>query len=75
MKFEEAMKQLDQTVLKLENGDLPLEEALTLFQQGVDLSNQLNKMLDQAEQKIQILTKDSDGALQPKPFEGVGEEA
>ena len=64
--FEESMKQLEQIVDELESGNLPLEKALKKFEEGVKLSKACNKKLDEIEQKVTILTKDSDGNVQEK---------
>lgn len=66
--FEESLKKLEAIVEQLEKGDLPLEESLKLFEQGVDLSAVCKKELDEAEGKIQMLTKQRDGSLKTTPF-------
>lgn len=53
--FEQAVQRLEQVVRELENGDLPLEKALALFQEGVTLAGQCNSQLDAAEAKIEKL--------------------
>ncbi|EAV39577.1 exodeoxyribonuclease VII, small subunit [Oenococcus oeni ATCC BAA-1163] len=50
--FEKNMKNLKQIVSKLENGDLPIDEALKNFEQGVKISSSLKKYLDDAQKKI-----------------------
>ncbi|ABJ57112.1 exodeoxyribonuclease VII small subunit [Oenococcus oeni] len=50
--FEKNMKDLKQIVSKLENGDLPIDEALKNFEQGVKISSSLKKYLDDAQKKI-----------------------
>ena len=55
--FEESMAELEKIVEKLEKGDCPLDEAVKLFEQGVKISNECNTALDNAEQKIKILTE------------------
>lgn len=67
-KFEECLTRLEKIVNDLERGDLPLERALTLFEEGVQLSNSCRQELDDAEGKIEILVKQN-GKLQPTPFE------
>lgn len=66
--FEESLKKLEAIVEQLEKGDLPLEESLKLFEQGVDLSAVCKKELDEAEGKVQMLTKQRDGSLKTTPF-------
>lgn len=55
--FEEALTRLEEVVKLLEDGQLPLEEALTLFGEGVELANTCNSLLGQAEQRINMLTE------------------
>ena len=66
--FEESLKKLETIVDKLEKGDLPLEESLRLFEEGVDLSAVCKKELDEAEGKVQMLLKQRDGSLKTVPF-------
>ena len=61
--FEEAFKRLDDIVTKLESGDLSLEDSMTLFEEGIILTKTCKSRLEAAEQKIQLLFKDSDGNL------------
>ena len=61
IQFEEAFKRLDEIVTKLESGDLSLEESMTLFEEGITLTKTCKTRLEAAEQKIQLLLKDSDG--------------
>jgi len=63
IQFEEAFKRLDEIVTKLESGDLSLEESMTLFEEGITLTETFKTRLEAAEQKIQLLLKDSDGNL------------
>jgi exodeoxyribonuclease VII small subunit len=67
LSFEEAMEQLEQLVGKLENGDVPLEKAIDLFQEGMKLSHICSQKLEQVERKIEILVEEN-GALNKKPF-------
>ena len=60
MKFEEAMKSLEETVSKLESGDVSLEEAMELFEKGVGLSKTCQKLLSEAQLKVTKLIADSD---------------
>lgn len=73
-KFEDCLDRLEKIVNDLEKGELPLEKALALFEEGVQLSNSCRKELDTAEGKIEILMK-QDGKLQAVPFEGQSEAA
>lgn len=60
--FETALQELEQIVTRLESGDLPLEEALTAFEKGVQLARQGQQTLQQAEQRVQILLNDNQDA-------------
>jgi exodeoxyribonuclease VII small subunit len=53
--FEDALAELEQTVNRLERGDLSLEESLEAFERGVGLTRLCQKSLQEAEQKVQIL--------------------
>ena len=63
MHFEEAFKRLEVIVGNLESGDLSLEESMKLFEEGIGLTNACKSRLEDAEQKIQLLLKNSDGKL------------
>jgi len=67
--FEEAMGKLETIVGELEEGELPLERSLELFEDGVRLSRACVQRLDAAERRIEILMKDAGGEDQPQPFE------
>ncbi len=69
LKFEEALARLEAIVARLEGGDLPLEESLGLFEEGVRLTRHCSKRLTEAERKVSILLKDAQGQLEEKPFE------
>jgi exodeoxyribonuclease VII small subunit len=58
--FESALERLEETVARLEEGEMPLEEALDLFESGVRLSRQCQAQLDRAERRIEILVADRD---------------
>ncbi|WAH53879.1 exodeoxyribonuclease VII small subunit [Pseudescherichia vulneris] len=60
--FETALTELEQIVTRLESGDLPLEEALSEFERGVQLARQGQTKLQQAEQRVQILLSEQDAA-------------
>ena len=66
--FESAMKALEEIVGKLEAGDLPLEQALALFEEGVQISRFCNSKLDAAERRVEILLKNEQGELKPVEF-------
>ncbi|MDQ6997444.1 exodeoxyribonuclease VII small subunit [Mariprofundus sp. EBB-1] len=60
LSFEQALDGLTALVDKLESGELPLEESVAAFEQGVKLSRRCESLLDQAEQRLQILDSDTD---------------
>ena len=66
--FEDSLKQLEAIIGKLERGDLPLEESVRLFEEGVKLSNACKGDLEAAEGKIQILLKQKDGSRKAEGF-------
>ena len=59
--FELALQQLEEIVQKLEKGDLPLEESLALYEDGIRLSRLCHGKLEEAEGKIEMLLKDARG--------------
>ncbi len=65
--FEQAMESLESIVSKLESGDVPLETAIELFQEGMRLSNLCGQKLEQVERRIEILVE-GEGGLGRKPF-------
>ncbi len=73
-KFEECLQRLEKIVDELERGDIPLEKALTLFEEGIQLSNSCRKELEEAEGKVEILLRQN-GKLQPEPFDPLAEKA
>lgn len=72
--FEEAMDRLELIVRELEHGDVPLEKAIDLFQQGMKLSQLCGAKLEQVERKIEMIVEE-DGELRKKPFGGALEGA
>ena len=68
MKFEHALSRLEEIVQVLEKGDLSLEDSLKRFEDGVKLSKSCMKMLEEAEQKVEILLADKQGYKRPRPF-------
>ena len=67
-KFEECLQRLEKIVTELEKGDVPLDHALELFDEGMKLSSSCRKELEEAEGKVEILLK-RNGKLQPEAFE------
>ena len=68
-KFEAAIARLEEIVSELEKGDVPLEQSLKLFEEGIKLSRVCNKRLEEAERKVEILLKDKNGNITAEPFE------
>ena len=67
--FESALKKLEETVNKLEEGSIPLDEALNTFESGVRWSRECNKFLENAEQRIEMILKNENGEFEQKEFE------
>ena len=66
--FEEALSQLEAVVTRLEGGDLPLEEALRAFEEGVRLARACAVRLEDAERRVHLLTRAPDGSELEVPF-------
>ena len=69
LSFEESVARLDDIVKHLENGDMPLSESLSMFEEGTNLISACSKMLDEAEQKVVKLKKGPDREPIELPFE------
>ena len=67
--FEASLEALEQIVHQLEDGDLPLEKSLELFEDGIRLSRQCQERLNQAERRIEILLRDNQGRPVVNTFE------
>lgn len=68
--FEEALDKLEKLVEELEDGNLPLEETLKKFEEGIKLSRLCEKKLKGAQKKVSMLTRDEDGNLKEVPLAG-----
>lgn len=68
VKFEQAMARLEAIVGELENGDLPLDESLKIFEEGIRLSKNCLKVLEDAERKVEVLVQDKNGKKQLRAF-------
>ncbi len=66
--FESALKSLEEIVVQLEAGDLTLDRALELFEEGIKVSRFCSSKLDEAERKVEILVKAADGTMKEMPF-------
>ena len=62
LSFEESLEQMTKLVEKLESGELPLEESVAAFEQGVKLSRRCESLLDKAEQRLQVLGNSEDAS-------------
>lgn len=70
--FEESLKKLETIVTQLEHGDLPLEDSVKLFEEGMQLSADCKKQLEDAEGKVEILIKQRDGSMKREAFAPLG---
>ncbi len=66
--FEEMMKDLEQIANELESGNLSLDDSVSKFEQGMEISKECSKILEDAEKKITILIKDNENNLQEENF-------
>ncbi len=66
--FEACLERLEKIVKELENGNLPLERALELFEEGMKLSENCRRQLDSAESRIEMLVRKADGRVVAEPF-------
>ena len=67
--FEAAFQELEETVQRLENGELTLDEAIALFERGQALARLCDEKLEQAELRVDQLLPDADGGYRKVPFE------
>jgi exodeoxyribonuclease VII small subunit len=67
--FERSLARLEEVVQKLESANLSLDDAMKLFEEGVQLSRECQKQLAEAEARVEILLKKADGKLAAEPFE------
>jgi len=73
-KFEKAMERLEGIVESLEKGDLPLEDSLKVFEEGMELVNFCSRKLEEAEQKVTLLIQEGSGRVSQQPFEPEGKD-
>ncbi|AFM01226.1 MULTISPECIES: exodeoxyribonuclease VII small subunit [Desulfitobacterium] len=67
LSFEEGIEHLERIVRELEQKEVPLEQALNLFRQGIELVQNCNNQLDYAEKQMQILLENPNGELEVRP--------
>ncbi|MBP9664805.1 MAG: exodeoxyribonuclease VII small subunit [Pyrinomonadaceae bacterium] len=70
--FEASLAELEGIVTKLEDGDLPLDASLELFEKGIKLSRECRERLTTAERRIEILMKDAGGSLRAEALDTEG---
>jgi exodeoxyribonuclease VII small subunit len=68
--FESALQRLEEIVKILEDGQLPLDQALEIFEEGIGLSRFCHGKLEKAERRVELLLKDAAGSVNPVPFDG-----
>ena len=73
-KFEKALERLEGIVGSLEKGDLPLEDSLKIFEEGMELVNFCSRKLEEAEQKVTLLIQEGSGRVSQQPFEPEGKD-
>jgi exodeoxyribonuclease VII small subunit len=71
--FERSLGRLEEVVRKLESPQLSLDEAMKLFEEGVSLSRECQKQLEEAEGRVEILLKKADGKMVAETFEAEGD--
>ena len=74
MKFEERLADLEGIVEKIEGEELPLEDALELFEKGVALVRDLTKQLDDVERRLEVLIRTDEGGLETRAADGLERE-
>jgi exodeoxyribonuclease VII small subunit len=67
--FEQSLARLEEIVRRLESANLPLDDAMKLFEEGMQLSRECQKQLEQAEARVEILLKKAGGEMTAQPFE------
>ena len=71
--FEEALQKLEESVKKLEGGNMPLDKSLEIFEEAIGYVKICNEKLERAEQRVRILTEGADGTVTDAPFENGNE--
>ena len=66
--FEDSFKKLEKIIAKMESGDLPLEETLKLYEEGMRLYTHCSQKLTEVQKKVELLSQTSEGKLAGKPF-------
>lgn len=68
MKFEEGLKRLEEIVKRLDEGNIPLDEAIKAFEEGLSLTRELSQILDSVEKRVEILLKKEDGSIEKAAY-------
>ena len=74
MKLEQKLKELEEIVKKLEAGECDLDESISLFEKGINLSRSCQKLLDDAENKVSVLINDNGSVMSKKDFADLKED-
>src|SRR5208282_6552185 len=72
--FEQSLARLEEVVRKLESANLPLDQAMKLFEEGMQLSRDCQKQLEEAEARVEILMKKAGGGMMAQPFDPEADE-
>ena len=70
IRFEEAMLDLEEVVKKLETGEVPLEDAISLYKKGMELSSYCHEKLQNAEKQLITIIDKNDNKIEFNPTEG-----
>jgi exodeoxyribonuclease VII small subunit len=68
LKFEDCLARLEQIVTALETGNLPLEQSLKVFEEGIAMARHCSRYLEDAQRRVEMLVKDDTGAATTRPF-------
>ncbi len=74
LKFEEAMRRLDEIVTAMESGEIGIEESLARYEEAMVLAAQCRRIIDEAEQRIKRIQLEADGTLRETPLSGPAED-
>lgn len=69
VEFEKSLARLEEVVRRLENANLTLDDAMKLFEEGVALTRECQKQLEEAEGRVEILLKKADGKITAAPYD------
>ena len=74
IKFEDTLLELEKIVQRLEDPDVPLDEAVALFEDGIKLSRFCSQKLDEVEKRVDLLVKDEQGGIATRAFDEAAEQ-